>query len=102
MAIVRDLSGNSPAGSLAGQKDAHLSRKDRVHRSYAVTCSDTVDIPQGVTEALMVATAGDYTVIYGNDVQGTVNLAAGIWHPMNVKRVFSTGAASTTGVEAGY
>ena len=99
MAIVQDLSGNSPINL---GTDKHISAIESVNRSYPVTASDTVDIAQGVTEALNVTTAGAYKVTYGNGVVDTVNLAAGIWHPINVRRVWSTGSVATSGISAGY
>lgn len=73
-----------------------------VRRCVAVTCSDSVAIPD-VTDALLVGTAGNYDILYElNDVVVTTYLAAGIWHPMRVQRVNSTSAASTSGVVAGY
>lgn len=99
MAIVKDLSGNSP---IDYDTDQHIGDDDFIHRSYTVTASDTVDIPQGITNALCVTTAGDYKVTYANGETGTPYLAAGIWHPMNVKRVWSTGSVATTGIDAGY
>lgn len=74
-----------------------------VRRVAAVTCSDSDEITD-VTDALLVATAGNYTILLenGGDTAVQMYLAAGIWHPMRVKRVNSTSAASTSGVVAGY
>lgn len=70
-------------------------------KAAAVTCSDTVGFAP--CRWLSVKTAGDYTVLYdGDTVAVAVNLAAGILHPMSVKRVNSSGAAATTGVVAHY
>jgi hypothetical protein len=70
--------------------------------SRAVTASDTVDIPSGVTRALLVATDGAYSVVYENGNVDNPFLIAGIWHPMRVARVRSTGSVATTGIKAGY
>lgn len=72
-------------------------------RAAAVTASDTVAIASGVTRGLSVKTAGDYTILLqGDSAAVTMNLAAGVVHPLNVKRVNSTGAAATTGIVAFY
>jgi hypothetical protein len=101
MATKRDLSGNSPAGDLVGQKDDHLSRVVSIKRSYSVTPDDNNDLANGVTEGLLVSVAGDVKITYQTGVTATVSLAAGGWHPMNVKRVWSTDTTAT-GIEAGY
>lgn len=102
MAIKPDLSGNSPVpNGSAGFQDDHLSRLVSVKRSYAVDPDDSIDLPQGVTEALIVASAGNVKVTYQTGVTDTVYLAAGIWHPMNVKRVWLSDT-DATGIEAGY
>ena len=72
-------------------------------KAAAVTCSDTVVIATGPSRWLSVKTAGDYTILYdGDTVAVTVNLTAGVLHPISAKRVNSSGAASTTGVVAHY
>lgn len=101
MAIKRDLSGNSPAGNQPGQKDDHLSRIVSIKRSYTVTTSDTDDLPNGVTEGLLVETAGNVKVTYQTGVIDSPYLAAGVWHPMNVKRVWTTDT-DAVGINAGY
>ncbi len=71
-------------------------------RLVSVTCSDTVDLTD-ISRGIMVKTAGDYPIIAaGNSSSVTVNLAAGVIHWIRVKRVYSTGAAATTGVVAVY
>jgi hypothetical protein len=104
MARVRDLSGNYPnsLSGAAGFKDDNASGKGIIHRSEPVTASDTVDLPDGSTEALMVTTEGAYKVTYADGNIDSPYLAAGIWHPMQVKRVWSTGSVSTAGISAGY
>lgn len=60
----------------------------------AITPSDTVDQPEGVTNAgLYVKTAGDYKFLMEGGSTVTVNLAAGVLHRLSVKRVFVTGSA---------
>lgn len=65
----------------------------------AVTASDTVAITGGPTRGILVKTAGDYSILLvDNAAAVTINLAAGVVHPLRVTRVDSTGAASTTGI----
>jgi hypothetical protein len=76
--------------------------------AVSVTASDTVDFVTNsgnVSRGLLVATAGNYTLWMGgrNGSGGqaiTCYLAAGVIHPIRCKRVFATGAASTTGIVA--
>lgn len=72
--------------------------------SVSVTPNDSVDIAH--TRAILVGVAGDVKVTYthlsgGADVEDTIYLQAGIWHPMFVRRVWSTGTTAT-GIHAGY
>ncbi len=72
-------------------------------KAAAVTTSDTVAIATGPTRWLSVKTAGDYTILLdGDTVEVTMNLAAGVLHPISAKRVNTTGAAATTGIVAYY
>lgn len=66
-----------------------------------VTPNDDVDLPLGVTRALLVGTSADVAVVYENGMEDTVFLAAGIFHPMQVKQVKATGT-SATNIRAGY
>jgi hypothetical protein len=69
----------------------------------AVTTSDTVAIATGEGRGLLVATAGNYTVLLADDSAAVVlYLAAGIIHPIRVTRVNSTSAASTSGIVTFY
>lgn len=104
MATVTDLSGNLPdslVNTVAG-KDRHVGNKGEVHRSFPVVASDIVDLPHGVTTGLNVTTSGAYKVSYADDSTDTINLTAGLFHPINVKRVWAAGAASTAGIVAVY
>ncbi len=96
MAIVRDASGNSPFGL-----DRHITPVTGIARSYDVAPSDSTDIPQGVTTALMCAGAGAVKVTYATGIVSTVYLQAGIWVVMEVIRVWATDTTAT-GIEAGY
>lgn len=68
----------------------------------AVTCSDTVDLTT-VSRGLYVTTAGTYRLLLAK-ASSTVDiyLAAGVCQPLRVRRVYSTGSASTSGVSAVY
>jgi hypothetical protein len=102
MAIVPDLSGNNRGHNPSvGVTDKHLSRIVSVKRSYPVTPSDTVDLPQGVTEGISVGSAGNVKVTYGNGVVDTVYVAAGGWSSMNVIRIWNSGTTAGN-INAGY
>lgn len=49
------------------------------------------DFADGIWHALLVETAGVVKVTYYDDTVDSIYLAAGIWHPMQLKRVWSTG-----------
>ena len=65
-----------------------------------ITPSDTVDLER-VTRGLYVGTIGDVkvTMASGNTVTW-VALAAGVIHPLQVRRVFATGTDATDIVAA--
>lgn len=72
-------------------------------KARAVTAHDSTAISTGVTRGLLVATAGNYDIVLSGDSSAvTMYLAAGIVHPLRVKRVNATGAASTSGIVAFY
>jgi hypothetical protein len=76
--------------------------QDGVYNAAAVTKSDSVDIPEGATRALLLSTAGVLKVTFAGGTTVTLpSLSAGVWHPMQVTRVWSTGSDSIT-VYAGY
>ena len=71
-------------------------------RMVALTLSDSVDLAD-ISVGIAVKTAGDYPlVLAGMTAPVTITLAAGIVHPLRVKRAFATGAASASGVVAIY
>lgn len=62
---------------------------------FNVTTSDTVDL-QYVTRAIYVGVSGDLRVIMpDNTIVTFVDLAAGIFHPIQIKRVMATGTTAT-------
>ena len=66
-----------------------------------VTPENSVDLPGGVTRALMVGTDGFVAVTYENGLTDTLYLLAGIVHPISVSRVRVTGTTATL-IKAGY
>jgi hypothetical protein len=107
MAIVPDLSGNNRgavAGSSFGSKptDVHYARERAIpmDRSYPVVASDTVDLPNGACEYLVIGTGGALKVSYPNGGTDTINLPAGL-HRVSVTRVWSTGTTAAL-ISAGY
>ena len=72
-------------------------------KAAAVTAHDSTAISTGVTRGLLVATAGNYTLLLADDtVAVAMYLAAGVVHPLCVTRVNATGAASANGIVAYY
>lgn len=67
--------------------------------SLAVTPNDSADIAS--CRALLVGVAGDVKITYKNGATDTLYLAAGMWHGMEVLRVWDTGTTAT-GIHAGY
>ena len=70
-----------------------------VRRSLAITPSDSTSIDP--TRGLLVDVAGAVKVTYIDGATDTVSLAAGVWHPMQVAVIWSTGTTAT-GIHAGY
>lgn len=98
MAIVADRSGNSPVGFAP---DIHASKNQAIRRSYDVTPSDTVNLPNGATEAILIDADAVVKVTYANGVIDTLSLAGGIWHPMNVLRIWASDTTATD-IKAAY
>lgn len=72
----------------------------------AVTPDDASDLPNaGRVRGIYVGVSGDVSVIMTGDASETTKvipaLAAGIWHPMCIKRVRSTDTTAT-GILVGY
>lgn len=67
-----------------------------VNGLISVTPDDDNDLPEGTTRGIYVGVSGDVTVI---SVSGStitlVGLAAGVFHPIAVTRVKSTGTNAT-------
>lgn len=75
-----------------------------IRRALAVTPSDTVDLA-GITRGIYVGGSGNVVVIFADDVDANTvtltGLAAGVWHPMQVRRILNT-STTATGIVAGY
>lgn len=73
-----------------------------IEGAVAVTPDDATDLTY-VTRALYLGVAGDVTVILldGTQVQ-FLNLAAGVFHPLRVKRVLDAGTDADLGIVACY
>lgn len=67
-----------------------------VPSAFAIAPADGADIP-AVTRAIYVGVSGDLKVMLLEDSVAVtfVGLAAGIWHPMRVQRVYATGTTAT-------
>lgn len=73
-------------------------KTDGISKAVAVTPSDSEDLPF-VTTGLYVGTAGATGTVYVDFLQGGTNiplknLAAGMWHPLIVTRVYATGTTA--------
>jgi hypothetical protein len=75
-----------------------------IKSAAAVTPSDSTDLPS-VTRGLYVGVIGDVNVIFAADKDASTvvltGLAAGVWHPIQVRRVLAT-STTATGIVAGY
>ena len=75
-----------------------------IKRAAAVAPSDSTDL-NSVTRGIYVGASGNLAVVFADDIDSAtvtlVGLAAGVWHPMQVRRVLST-ATTATGIVAGY
>jgi hypothetical protein len=75
-----------------------------IKNAAACTPSDDTDLVNP-TRALYVGGTGDVTVIFvgGKDADTVTltDLAAGIWHPMQVRRILQTGTTATD-IVVGY
>lgn len=76
-----------------------------IRRVVAVDISSTDQALTSVTRGLYVGVSGDVAVIFADDADaGGVtlnNLAAGVWHPIQIRSVIKIGTTAT-GIKAGY
>ena len=66
-------------------------------RAEAITPSDTVDLPVGVTRAIYVGGAGNIAVIMGNQTNPVTFMAVPVGQvlPIRVRRVLAVGSGTT-------
>lgn len=70
-------------------------RDNFIRHSVAVTPSDTVDLTSP-GRGLYVGVSGNIKIMYEDGTTDTfTNLADGMWHPMEITRVYSTGTTAT-------
>ena len=73
---------------------SELSMQGPITHAKNAIASDTIDMPFD-SRAIYVGTAGDVKLITPAGSNITLkNLVAGIWHPIEVRRVFSTGTTA--------
>ncbi len=84
---------------MSGKSNA--SRQRSIAYTRPVTPSNTVDLPGGVTRALLVNQPGAVAVVYRDGTEDSLFLLEGVFHPVEVVRVKLTGTTAT-GIKAGY
>lgn len=84
---------------MSGKTNGSFSRQ--IAFTVSVSPSDTVDLVNGATRAVMVGEDGDLAVTYANGVEDTIYLLAGVVHPISVARIKATGTTAT-GIKAAY
>lgn len=68
---------------------------DPAERGFSITPNDSADLTV-TTRGLYVGVSGDVKVdLVSGDTVTLVALAAGVIHPLRVRRVYSTGTAAT-------
>ena len=71
-----------------------------VGTAFDITPSDGADLAQGITRGLYLDVSGSVKVDMADSGTVTfVDLAAGICHPLRVKRVYSTGTDADLGIK---
>ena len=67
----------------------------QIEKTYSITANNSADVTNQ-TIAIYVGVGGDLKIddINGNTVT-LKNLLSGVWHPIRVKRVYSTGTTCT-------
>lgn len=76
-----------------------------IRRAVAVVPTDGADLTSGPTRGLFVGVSGNVAVNFCDDTDAAtvtmLSLAAGVWHPLQVRRVLATGTTATS-ILAGY
>jgi len=65
------------------------------NRAVAITPSDSVDLPQGPTEAVYVGGAGIVVAVFPDGSAASFTAVAGEILPLKVKRINSTSTTAT-------
>lgn len=75
------------------------------HAAAFTPSGDVTDLTSGPTRGVYVGASGNLAVIFVGDKDADtvtlVGLAAGIWHPIQVRRILQTGTTAT-GIVVGY
>jgi hypothetical protein len=68
------------------------------------TPSDTIELVNGPTRAVMVNVSGFVAVRYANGLSDSIFMNAGVVYPLSVTRILVTGTPNTsaTGIKVGY
>ena len=80
---------------MAYSPDKSIIQLITIENVYDITTSDSVDLTYN-TIAIYLGVSGNLRIldINGNDVV-LKNLVAGIWHPIRVKKVFTTNTSAS-------
>jgi hypothetical protein len=77
-----------------------------IKRAIAVDYSGGDVSLVSITRGVYLGTAGNLAVVFADQPDSAsvilTNLAAGIWHPMQIQKVLQTGSTASLGVFAGY
>lgn len=65
------------------------------NKAHAITTSDTVDIPQGLTDAVYVGGAGVVVAVLPDGSTANFTAVAGSTLPIKVKRINTTSTTAT-------
>jgi len=65
------------------------------NRGFAITKSDTVDIPEGITDAVWVGGAGIVKAVFEDGSTAEFTCVAGTLLPLKIRRVYSATTTAT-------
>ena len=72
-----------------------MGYEDAIRRGKELTITSDVTLPEGTTY-VYVGVAGSLKVdLTGGGTITLLNVAAGVWHPLQVKKVYSTSTAQS-------
>lgn len=76
-------------------------RDNSITRSEPAVLSDTVNlIHHGI--GLLLGVAGTVKLVTIDGYTDTLTLASGVWHPIQVKQIFSTGTDAGLDIHVGW